>query len=57
MAVGKFKIYLSFRNKSTAEKWLKSHGVDINFSKSNMIYIDVDFKGKDCEKRNSQETV
>ena len=48
---------LSYITPYRAEKWLESHGVDINFSKTNMIYIDIDFKEKDCGKRKSQETV
>ena len=41
-----FKIYLVFKNKATAEKWLKDHAVKAGFDEKQLINIEVKYK---CE--------
>ena len=37
----KFTVYLSFRNKETAEKWLRAHGIETKFTDSQIISVKV----------------
>ena len=37
----RFTIYLSFKNKETAEKWLKTHGIETKFTDSQIISVKV----------------
>ena len=36
-----FRIYLSFKNKATAEKWLAEHGIAAEFPRSQVINVRV----------------
>lgn len=37
----KFTVYLSFKNRATAEKWLKTHGIKMKSTDSQIISVKV----------------
>lgn len=40
-----FTVYLSFKNKETAEKWLRKHDIDTDFTDTQIISVNV--RGKE----------
>ncbi|MBQ4495656.1 MAG: hypothetical protein II968_07790 [Selenomonadaceae bacterium] len=43
----KFTLYLSFKNKETAEKWLRTHGIETKFTDSQIISVKVTSEATD----------
>ena len=50
MSDKKTKIYLSFKNKETAEKWLQDRGIKAQFDKSQVINVYVKDNKDECRK-------
>ena len=53
MSDKKFKIYLPFKNRATAEKWLAERGIKAQFDKSRVVNVEVKYKCKTPKKSNS----
>ena len=59
MAVRKcknFKIYLFFKHKETAEKWLRCHGAEMEFTNSHVINIAVKIEDEAVENDRQKKT-
>lgn len=50
MSDKKPRIYLSFKNKETAEKWLNDRGIKVQFDKSQVVSVYVRSNKDECKK-------